>query len=177
MDYTVWLDAYRPWDELEAAHLAVHRECWATRRIGPEVPDRHLTASCFLAHPGGDMVLVHWHAKLQRWLQPGGHLDPGETPLEACLRELREEAGLVAAEPSFLFDLDVHRVGPTRVIGPHDHVDARFLLRAASADVPISPEGAEFRWMTWEELAESDPADTGLRRVAAKVTARSRRGS
>jgi 8-oxo-dGTP pyrophosphatase MutT (NUDIX family) len=189
LQYSRWLEAYRPRDDLEAAHLAVHRVCWAERRIGADVPDRHLTASCFIAHPDGDRVLVHWHAKLRRFLQPGGHLDSGETPVEACLREVLEEAGLrILREPEEIFDLDVHRVldppsprtatkgrvatdnkSPASLVGPHDHGDARFYFRMPGGGIPLSPEGSEFRWMTWEDLAASDPADTGLARVAAKA--------
>ena len=32
----------------------------------------------------------------QRWMLPGGNLDPGETPLQAAVRELKEESGFVA---------------------------------------------------------------------------------
>ena len=35
-----------------------------------------------------------WHKKMQAWLPPGGHIDPGELPEEAALREVREETGL-----------------------------------------------------------------------------------
>jgi 8-oxo-dGTP pyrophosphatase MutT (NUDIX family) len=44
--------------------------------------------------PGGE-VLVIFHRRLQTWLPVGGELEPGETPLDAAARELREESGLL----------------------------------------------------------------------------------
>ena len=47
---------------------------------------------------------------------PGGKLDEGETFLEACLRELREETGLVAAPNGELEAIDFRRL-PGRIKG------------------------------------------------------------
>lgn len=48
-------------------------------------------------------ILLHWHAKLQRWLPPGGHIEPNELPDEAAIREVHEETGvaieLIGAHP------------------------------------------------------------------------------
>ena len=61
------------------------------RRIG----EGHLTGSAFVLTADGTRVLLLHHRKLDRWLQPGGHADPGERSGEAvALREVREETGL-----------------------------------------------------------------------------------
>jgi 8-oxo-dGTP pyrophosphatase MutT (NUDIX family) len=56
--------------------------------------DRHLTVSGFVVHER--RVALHWHRKIGMWLPAGGHIEPGEDPVEATLREIREEFDLEA---------------------------------------------------------------------------------
>jgi 8-oxo-dGTP pyrophosphatase MutT (NUDIX family) len=53
---------------------------------------RHFTSTGMVAYGGA--ALVHWHAKVQAWLAPGGHVEPNEDPVQATLREVKEETGL-----------------------------------------------------------------------------------
>lgn len=46
-----------------------------------------------LARHQGEVLLVH-HLRLQLWVPVGGEVEANETPLEAALRELKEETGL-----------------------------------------------------------------------------------
>src|SRR5262249_61888150 len=73
-----------------------------TAACGERLPDPfdrrivegHLTGSAFVLDAAGERVLLLYHRKLRRWLQPGGHADPGERTGEAvALREAREETG------------------------------------------------------------------------------------
>ena len=54
----------------------------------------HITASAFVIDPVAQQLLLHHHKRLGRWLQMGGHLEPGESPRTAALREASEESGL-----------------------------------------------------------------------------------
>jgi len=60
-----------------------------------ETPTRDFTVAVFVVHD--DRVLLHFHRKLNRWLPPGGHIEPNELPDEAAMREVLEETGVVAA--------------------------------------------------------------------------------
>lgn len=61
---------------------------------------RAFSVAIFCRH-GGDVLLVR-HRRLGTWLPVGGEIEPGETPLEAARRELREETGLEGAFPAGL---------------------------------------------------------------------------
>src|SRR5207249_5118 len=93
----------------------------------------HFTASAFILSPDLESLLLIFHDKLRRWLQPGGHVDPGDaSPLETARREVSEEVGLVnttsAPSSPAVFDIDIHLI-PARAFEPaHEHFDFRFLL-------------------------------------------------
>jgi 8-oxo-dGTP pyrophosphatase MutT (NUDIX family) len=111
----------------------------------------HVTASAIVVGRRG--TVLHLHKRLGRWMQPGGHIDPGEDPPIAALREATEELGLAVAHPPDgprLLHLDVHEAA----LG-HTHLDLRYLLFGA-ADDPDPPEGEspDARWFDWEEASE-----------------------
>jgi 8-oxo-dGTP pyrophosphatase MutT (NUDIX family) len=165
-----------PEDEKEArdrerflAFLALHPDPFDRRIV-----EGHLTASAIVVAADGTRVLLVRHRKLQRWLQPGGHAEPGErTGEEVALREAREETGLVelrlhpvAPRP---LDLDVHRF-PARGRDPeHDHLDLRYLVVAeVTAIVGHPDETDDVRWFSWGRI-EGLGLDSGLRRALAKA--------
>ena len=57
--------------------------------------DRHITVTGFVVHEG--RVALHWHRKLAMWLPAGGHIEANEDPVQAVLREVEEEFGVVAS--------------------------------------------------------------------------------
>ena len=50
-----------------------------------------IVTSCIVINEG--KVLLIFHKKFGKWLYPGGHVEPNETPQEAVLRETAEETG------------------------------------------------------------------------------------
>ena len=61
------------------------------RPFDQEADPVHVTGSAVVVGRRG--TVLHLHKRLHRWMQPGGHIDPGEAPWEAARRESEEETG------------------------------------------------------------------------------------
>jgi 8-oxo-dGTP pyrophosphatase MutT (NUDIX family) len=128
--------------------------------------DGHFTASALVVDPAHERVLVLLHAKLRKWLQPGGHVDGSGDLAASALREATEETGIEGLEVvGDAVDLDIHEVRPPRE-APHLHLDVRYVVQAPpGASVSGNHESTELRWVDRGELAALG-ADVGLLRLA-----------
>lgn len=130
----------------------------------------HLTGSGIVVGERGVVLLKH--RRLGMWLQPGGHIDPGETPWDAAKRESVEETGLDVAFHSCggdgvpeLVHVDVHDGGRG-----HTHIDLRYVLWVNSASDPVPPahESQEVAWFGWSAAIER-VSDSNLRVLLAQL--------
>ena len=94
----------------------------------------HITASAFIYNPVSKSLLFIKHTALNRWLQPGGHIEvEDKNLLAASLREAEEETGIPAIDfvvTPHLFDVDSHAI-PENIKKnepAHFHHDMRYLL-------------------------------------------------
>jgi 8-oxo-dGTP pyrophosphatase MutT (NUDIX family) len=129
----------------------------------------HITGSAFVVNRTHTKLLLIHHGKLRKWLQPGGHVDPGERVLSAAIREVEEETGVVGIPlGEGIFDVDVHPIPASGDRPPHTHFDVRFLLEAENENLTDSDEVLGVRWVPFAEV----PAlvtDESVLRATAKV--------
>lgn len=115
----------------------------------------HITGSAFIIDESGSHALLTHHAKLNRWLQPGGHADGDENVLRVALREAEEETGLSDFRilSTGLFDIDIHTIPARPDFPEHQHYDIRFLLQAGRQQrLQISGESHDLAWVHFTEL-------------------------
>ena len=151
--------AASPVDEREAASVAAFTEALGrlARPFDKDADPTHVTASAIVVGPAG--VLLLRHKRLGIWVQPGGHLEPGEDLAAGARREAVEETGLDLAHPAAgprLVHVDVHPGGRG-----HTHLDLRWLLQGDGPPRPPAGESQEVTWLGWADAAER--ADPGLR--------------
>lgn len=114
--------------------------------------------------------MLIWHTKNRMWLPPGGHIEEGEEPEEAVVREIAEEAGVQARvlpthpprpfteprqvpRPEAILLEDINEPGR-----PHQHIDLIYFC----APVPGAPFGEPdgiARWLGVEELQGEAPLE------------------
>lgn len=133
----------------------------------------HLTGSAWLLSADRNSVLLLHHAKLDRWLQPGGHADDTDASLaETARREAMEECGIseLALLSPGIFDVDIHEI-PARGHEPaHLHYDLRFLF-SAGEDAETARNLLETKAIAWVrvEALYTENTPQSLRRMAIKT--------
>ena len=120
---------------------------------------RHFTVSAFVSidTPSGGATLLHFHSLNQMWLPAGGHVEPNEDPVQAALREAKEETGLDVEILPTVAPLDYEEPGqlpvPVTIMveeianhpvdGRHQHIDQIYFSRprVVAALPPAIPRG------------------------------------
>ena len=131
----------------------------------------HITGSAWIIDSTRQYVLLTHHAKLNKWLQPGGHADGDENVLRVALREAEEETGVknFTLLSHKFFDIDIHPIPDRKDMVAHDHYDIRFLLQADRNDpLIITEESHDLRWVKLIELNVYNNSPS-LQRMAEKV--------
>lgn len=140
---------------------------------------RHFTATGFVV--GGDATLLHWHGRLGQWMPPGGHIEQDEDPVQAVLREIREETGLVAevipSRAAEAFAYPEQLPAPYTILvedipgpgEPHKHIDMIYFCRPVDGADHQQIADPTLRWVHEHELRDGGPLEIAGRGESAAV--------
>jgi 8-oxo-dGTP pyrophosphatase MutT (NUDIX family) len=170
------VDGWRTRDEAEAATRADFVEALrdhgqaALERSGPPT---HVTASAFVFDEDAEHVLLCFHGKGRFWVQPGGHLEAGDSSVAgAALRELQEETGVSPAQLHSIevADLDHHALGGGfGRCASHLDIGVVGRTRDLAAPLIVSDESDAVAW--WPVAALPPGSAPGLAGRLARVLA------
>lgn len=143
---------------------------------------RHFTATGIVLHQ--DTALLVEHVKLGWWMPPGGHIDADEDPVQAVLREVREETGLdceIIAPDVFAHDAVQVLPAPFTILVEDvpeggqtvQHIDCIYVLRPVSDPAALTAQTEEVtgvRWVPVSQVGElcTPPELPSLIRAAAQ---------
>ena len=177
------VSAVVPWDDAEAGQRADILHWLAScddvfRRARPATPSRHLVSYAVFVDTTRRSILLVEHRDAGLHLPGGGHVDPGEDPADAALREAWEEFGVTARflpgiGPRPLMVSQATTVG---VSAGHTDVSLWYAM-AGDAEAPLEGDAREFagsRWWMFDEILAADPAflDPHQQRFTAKLVSR-----
>jgi 8-oxo-dGTP pyrophosphatase MutT (NUDIX family) len=140
---------------------------------------RHFTATGFVVR--GDATLLHWHRRLGQWMPPGGHIEEDEDPLQAVLREIFEETGIVAdvipSHEPMRFAYPEQLPAPYTILvedipgpgEPHKHIDMIYFCRPVDGAAHGRVDDPTLRWVSESELQEGGPLEVAGCGMSAAV--------
>jgi len=174
VDLAEAVTAYVPSDDNASVAVALRalntpRAMWPRTEFDPG----HFTASGFVASPDRESLLMIHHARLDRWLQPGGHIEQMDMTIEAAARrEVTEETGIddLIRVGTGILRIDAHPIPSRHDEPPHTHIDLGIgFVSGTSAIGPID-EVLDAAWIPFSDLTSFD-TDDAVRRGAEALRA------
>jgi len=132
----------------------------------------HITGSAWIVNEEKTHVLLVHHAKLEKWLQPGGHADGDENIIRVASKEATEETGLdsLSLLTPDIFDIDIHRIPARKDFAEHLHYDIRFaFVSSLRTKLMISDESHDVKWVTLDQVPELTKQNPSILRMMRKT--------
>ncbi len=114
-------------------------------------------ARAIVMNERGEILLV-LHTYIPGWHFPGGGVNKGESPREAIIREVREEAGVIVQEIPFIFDCYYNKIGGV------DDIVSLYIIKNFECKSFKSHEILETKWFALDQLPV-DISNASKRRV------------
>ena len=142
---------------------------------GNNIPQIHekidFTVEVFIVHK--NKVLLRIHDKYGIWLSIGGHIELHENPVEAAIREVKEEVGLdikiigdahgplsgKKENRNYTYLIPPRYLGRHPVSNNHEHIAFVYFATADTdviAESISAHERSNARWVSMEELEKMD---------------------
>jgi len=122
---------------------------------------KHFSATVYVVNiiNGEPKVLLHLHKKHSHWYGLGGHVESDEDPVEAAIREAKEEAGIDVAIFSREKKLPTELIPPVlmfdqKIDEEHHHIDCIYF--GTTPDPSKVAMSEEFRWCSQKDLGAMD---------------------
>jgi len=126
--------------------------------------ERQYTASVFVIDFENKEILLMYNKKIKKWLQPGGHIEGTETPIDTVKRECLEETGvnIEIIGPSF-DNVNFEPIGLNRYINTvGDMIDIQYLGIPLNKNLG-SIENNESMWLKIDELNSRKDIDDEIK--------------
>ena len=103
-------------------------------------------------------ILLVFHTYIPGWHFPGGGVDKGESPRQAIIREVHEEAGIIVKEEPTLYECYHHKYA-----GAEDII-CMYIIKKFESQSFQSPEIKEAKWFSLDKLPH-DISKASKRRI------------
>jgi ADP-ribose pyrophosphatase YjhB (NUDIX family) len=124
-----------------------------TEQIFPEP-----TVGILIFNPRGELFLMKTHKWRGKYGVPGGHIELGESAVEAAQREAREETGLEIRDIEFLCWQEC--VYDEQFWKPRHFIFLDFTARVDGGQVVLNDEAEDFIWIAPKKALEELDADS-----------------
>ncbi len=116
------------------------------------------TVGIFIFNPGGELLLTKTHKWRGKYGIPGGHIELGESAIEAARREAKEETGLEIRDIEYLCWQEC--IYDEQFWKPRHFIFIDFTARMNGGEVMLNDEAEEFIWIDPHKALEELDVDS-----------------